>query len=252
MDTITPEGYPDCHIRIGDRIDGIGDGSCSQYYNTEECGYDGGDCLPEVPEVPEDYPCLCFIEEDCLTSLEGSIGDGACIEQCNYWIVLLVASDVDSSDGISESEYVSFLSSIDEPQYISMYFEEFSSFDDLPWVFRVVHKSMACNCVDLGFGDNCCDGSNAEILISSLASGTLVAKSMSSFVGLGGAGGVGAGGIVTSQTLQPLDVLVVQANTNVLSSHFVSLACLLWLTRMVDLLDPPSLEDDFDGAANSI
>ena len=42
--------------------------------------------------------------------------------------------------------------------------------------------------------------------------GTLVAKSMTSFVG-----GFGGGDIVTSQTLQSLDVLVVQANTNVLS-----------------------------------
>ena len=57
-----------------------------------------------------------------------------------------------------------------------------------------------------------------------------------------GLGGVAAGGVV--QTLQPLDVLVVQANTNILSSHFVSLACLLWLSRMVDQLDPPSLEED--------
>lgn len=70
--------------------------------------------------------------------------------------------------------------------------------------------------------------------------GTLVAKSMQSFAGFGGVGG----NLIASQTLQPLDVLVVQANTNVLSSHFVSLACLLWLSRMVDLLDPPSLEDD--------
>ena len=74
--------------------------------------------------------------------------------------------------------------------------------------------------------------------------GTLVAKSMSSFAGFGGVGGIGLGGLVSSQTLQPLDVLVVQANTNVLSSHFVSLACLLWLSRQVDLLDPPSLEDE--------
>lgn len=72
--------------------------------------------------------------------------------------------------------------------------------------------------------------------------GTLIAKSMQSF---GGFGGFGVGGVgVSTQILQPLDVLVVQANTNVLSSHFVSLACLLWLSRMVDLLDPPSLEDD--------
>eukprot|EP00579_Thalassiosira_antarctica_P005188 CAMPEP_0201893648 /NCGR_PEP_ID=MMETSP0902-20130614/39097_1 /ASSEMBLY_ACC=CAM_ASM_000551 /TAXON_ID=420261 /ORGANISM="Thalassiosira antarctica, Strain CCMP982" /LENGTH=130 /DNA_ID=CAMNT_0048425505 /DNA_START=380 /DNA_END=772 /DNA_ORIENTATION=+ len=80
-----------------------------------------------------------------------------------------------------------------------------------------------------------------SVLGSQYIVGTLVAKSMSSFVGFGG--GIG-GGIVTSQTLQPLDVLVVQANTNVLSSHFVSLACLLWLSRLIDLLDPPSLEDD--------
>lgn len=71
--------------------------------------------------------------------------------------------------------------------------------------------------------------------------GTLVAKAMQNVVGFG-AGSMGAA--ISSQVLQPLDVLVVQANTNVLTSHFVSLACLLWLTRMVDLLDPPSLEED--------
>ena len=61
----------------------------------------------------------------------------------------------------------------------------------------------------------------------------LVAKSMQVFIG--GA----AGGLIRGQTLQPLDVLIMQANTNVLSSHFVSLACLLWLARMINLLDPP-------------
>ena len=80
-----------------------------------------------------------------------------------------------------------------------------------------------------------------SILGSQYIVGTLVAKSMTSF-GFGGVGAA-AGGVV-SQTLQPLDVLVVQASTNILSSHFVSLACLLWLSRMVDQLDPPSLEDD--------
>ncbi len=71
--------------------------------------------------------------------------------------------------------------------------------------------------------------------------GTLVAKSMQNAVGFGV--GIG-GGMVSAQTLQPLDLLVVQANTNMLTSHFVSLACLLWLTRLVDKLDPPSLEED--------
>ena len=81
-----------------------------------------------------------------------------------------------------------------------------------------------------------------SILGSQYIVGTLVAKSMTSFGGVGAA----AGGVV-AQTLQPLDVLVVQASTNILSSHFVSLACLLWLSRMVDQLDPPSLEDDPPG-----
>lgn len=44
--------------------------------------------------------------------------------------------------------------------------------------------------------------------------------------------------------LQPLDILVVQANTNSLFSHFCSLVSLLYLTRYVKKLDPPSEEDN--------
>jgi Protein of unknown function (DUF3611) len=40
--------------------------------------------------------------------------------------------------------------------------------------------------------------------------------------------------------LQPLDVLVVQANTNSLLSHYISLACLLYMTNPIARLDPPS------------
>jgi len=40
--------------------------------------------------------------------------------------------------------------------------------------------------------------------------------------------------------LQPLDILVVQANTNTLLSHFVSLVGALFLTRLVRRLDPPT------------
>jgi Protein of unknown function (DUF3611) len=40
--------------------------------------------------------------------------------------------------------------------------------------------------------------------------------------------------------LQPLDVLVVQANANSLLSHYISLACLLYLTNLIARLDPPS------------
>jgi Protein of unknown function (DUF3611) len=42
--------------------------------------------------------------------------------------------------------------------------------------------------------------------------------------------------------LQPLDILVVQAVTNTLLSHFCSLLALLFLTDKVKLLDPPSEE----------
>jgi hypothetical protein len=48
----------------------------------------------------------------------------------------------------------------------------------------------------------------------------------------------------TSQVLQPLDILIVQANTNTLLSHFVSLVCTLYLTFSVHQLDPPSTDED--------
>ena len=57
-------------------------------------------------------------------------------------------------------------------------------------------------------------------------------------------GGIGNPGAVATQTLQPLDILVVQANTNTMLSHFVGLVCGLYLTRNVRRLDPPSVEDD--------
>jgi hypothetical protein len=44
----------------------------------------------------------------------------------------------------------------------------------------------------------------------------------------------------SSAYLQPLDILVVQANTNTLFSHFSSLAALLYMTKSLAKLDPPS------------
>ena len=43
--------------------------------------------------------------------------------------------------------------------------------------------------------------------------------------------------------LQPLDILVVQANTNLLLSQFLSLCALLYLTKNVQQLDPPSTDE---------
>lgn len=44
----------------------------------------------------------------------------------------------------------------------------------------------------------------------------------------------------SSNYLQPLDILVVQANTNTLFSHFSSLTALLYMTKSLAKLDPPS------------
>jgi hypothetical protein len=48
----------------------------------------------------------------------------------------------------------------------------------------------------------------------------------------------------TGSSLQPLDVLIVQANTNSLLSQFCSLASLLYMAqKQLPKLDPPSSDD---------
>jgi len=86
-------------------------------------------------------------------------------EECNGWLQTLVENDIDGSKGLSESEYHTFLSSIEDPPYIAEYFAEIPTFDALPWVFRVVHKSLACHCQKLGMGEECCEGEDAEVLL---------------------------------------------------------------------------------------
>lgn len=89
-------------------------------------------------------------------------------EDCNYWLSTLVAADIDQSDGLSEAEYHAFLSSIDDPPYISEYFTNYPTFEKLPWPFRIVHKSLSCHCEKLGYGKNCCKGDDAELLLQGL------------------------------------------------------------------------------------
>ena len=74
----------------------------------------------------------------------------------------------------------------------------------------------------------------AEQIIGLLAAKALTMQGVSPF----------ANGLNSAvQTLQPLDILIVQANTNTLLSHFISLVCCLYLTRSVRRLDPPSDDD---------
>ena len=60
------------------------------------------------------------------------------------------------------------------------------------------------------------------------------------------AGGAMMAATLVDGSLQPLDILVVQANTNLLCSHFCSLVSLLYLTKFVQKLDPPSSEEGAD------
>jgi len=78
----------------------------------------------------------------------------------------------------------------------------------------------------------------AEQIVGLLSAKILTMQGVTPF-----GGGVGSLGL-TTQSIQPLDILIVQANTNTLLSHFLSLGCCLILTRSVHLLDPPSVEED--------
>lgn len=74
--------------------------------------------------------------------------------------------------------------------------------------------------------------------------GSLAIKVLTNNRGVFSAGGAaGAASLLASDGLQPLDVLVVQANTNSLLSQFCSLVSLLYLTKNVQALDPPSTEE---------
>ena len=58
--------YPECSYY---RPEVIGDGRCDGYdANTEECGYDGGDCIEfnqKYPECTVDYPGLKIADGKC-------------------------------------------------------------------------------------------------------------------------------------------------------------------------------------------
>jgi len=75
----------------------------------------------------------------------------------------------------------------------------------------------------------------AEQIVGSLAARILSSSGLSPFAA--------TSANLVAQTIQPLDVLVVQANTNTLLSHYISLACALSLKKFISRLDPPSTEE---------
>jgi Protein of unknown function (DUF3611) len=79
----------------------------------------------------------------------------------------------------------------------------------------------------------------AEQIVGALAIKVLTMPRSTATYLLGGAGAAALEG-----SLQPLDILIVQANTNSLLSHFCSLVLLLWLVDPLHKLDPPSTPED--------
>mmetsp|Transcript_22194 Transcript_22194/g.31819 ORF Transcript_22194/g.31819 Transcript_22194/m.31819 type:complete len:99 (+) Transcript_22194:178-474(+) len=73
----------------------------------------------------------------------------------------------------------------------------------------------------------------AEAIVGTLAAKVLTMQ-----------GGFMSQGTLATQSIQPLDILVVQGNTNAILSHFSSLTASLYLTKFVRKLDPPSVEGD--------
>ena len=66
----------------------IGDNSCDDENNNQECNYDSGDCCG--PNVNTQYctECICYADLNCAAPLE-LIGDGFCNDEantqnCNY------------------------------------------------------------------------------------------------------------------------------------------------------------------------
>jgi hypothetical protein len=91
-------------------------------------------------------------------------------DQCTYWLTAAQSSDLDDSGGLSENEYYTFLTSIEDPPYINDYFQQYPNFNSLPWKYRVLYRTMLCNCMRMGEGAECCVGDNIEVMFDGTAS----------------------------------------------------------------------------------
>eukprot|EP00985_Skeletonema_marinoi_P019527 scaffold11238_cov150-Skeletonema_marinoi.AAC.1 len=94
-------------------------------------------------------------------------------EQCNSWITTALAADTTNSNGLSQTEYLTFLQSM-KPLYVGQYFASFASFSDLPFTAKIVNKIVSCACTSLpGYDANtCCSGSDAELPLAGFNSTT--------------------------------------------------------------------------------
>lgn len=86
-------------------------------------------------------------------------------DQCTYWLFTLQSSDLDSSGTLSLDEYYTFLTSIEDPSYVNEYFLQYENFANLPWQYKVIHRTMACNCMRMGQSSGCCMGNDVEVML---------------------------------------------------------------------------------------
>jgi hypothetical protein len=77
-------------------------------------------------------------------------------EECDTWFAGGSAFDADASGGLSSDEYFAVLSSLGQTGLAMSYAE-------LDLYAKISFTTMACSCVSLGLGKDCCAGEDAEI-----------------------------------------------------------------------------------------
>jgi hypothetical protein len=98
-----------------------------------------------------------------LGLVQNAVGNGRHLQSCDL-LSTLPTYDADSSGGLSQDEFYSFLST----SYPDSSASSASSYSELALEYKVSHKSLACYCVVLGGGEDCCVGDDAEIDLTSL------------------------------------------------------------------------------------
>eukprot|EP00578_Thalassiosira_sp_NH16_P004303 CAMPEP_0181130878 /NCGR_PEP_ID=MMETSP1071-20121207/30107_1 /TAXON_ID=35127 /ORGANISM="Thalassiosira sp., Strain NH16" /LENGTH=1153 /DNA_ID=CAMNT_0023216995 /DNA_START=242 /DNA_END=3703 /DNA_ORIENTATION=- len=98
------------------------------------------------------------------------------VSKCDAWLNAAKASDSDGSGGLDEGEYYAFLKELgttslpDDDGDVAAYFAARPTYLDLDWTFKITHKALSCQCKNLGMGNECCEGEDAEIPITEIMS----------------------------------------------------------------------------------
>ena len=77
-------------------------------------------------------------------------------EECDVWFAGGSAFDADASGGLSSDEYFAVLSSLGQTALATSYAQ-------LDIYAKVSFTTLACSCVSLGLGKDCCSGEDDKI-----------------------------------------------------------------------------------------